>query len=150
MSKTKYLIFFLTINLLSLAIGSWLMNDGPRTDWYYNLNKAPWTPPGWVFGAAWTFIMICFSVYLADLFIAANTLKNRIIYGIQILLNVGWNYCFFNQHLVVFGLIILLGLNTVLCYFFFNAKGKNRFLLLPYMVWMCIATSLNLYILIYN
>ena len=44
------------------------MDNGPMTDWYINLNQAPWSPPGWVFGAAWTTIMICFSIYMAYLF----------------------------------------------------------------------------------
>ena len=64
----QLLIAFLFINFSGLAIGSWLMNNGPLTIWYQNLNQAPWTPPGWVFGFAWTSIMICFSIYLAYLF----------------------------------------------------------------------------------
>lgn len=153
MKRAKLIILFLVINFSCLAIGSWLMNNGPLTDWYMTLNKAPWTPPGWVFGVAWSLIMICFSVYLADLFLKSNNQKIKIAYGIQILLNVSWNYVFFNQHLVGLGLIVLLLLNVVLCYFFFNFKQetpKTRFLLLPYMLWMCIATSLNLYFLIHN
>lgn len=66
--KIKYLILFLLVNFGGLGFGSWLMNNGPMTSWYQNLNKAPWTPPGWVFGAAWTTIMVCFSVYLVFLF----------------------------------------------------------------------------------
>lgn len=37
-------------------------------DWYTSLNKAPWTPPGWVFGFAWTTIMILYSIYLSRVF----------------------------------------------------------------------------------
>lgn len=153
MKKAKLLVLFLVINLGCLAVGSWLMNRGPQDVWYTGLNKAPWTPLGWVFGTAWTFIMICFSVYLANLFTKTNNSTTKIAYGIQILLNVSWNYIFFNQHQVLFGLIVLLALNIVLCYFFFSLKKgleKSRLLLLPYMIWMCIATSLNLYILIHN
>ena len=43
--KFKYLILFLIINFGGLALGSWLMNNGPNSDWYLNLDKAPWTPP---------------------------------------------------------------------------------------------------------
>lgn len=153
MKKAKLVVLFLFINFGCLALGSWLMNRGPQDIWYTSLNKAPWTPPGWVFGTAWSFIMICFSVYLANLFIKTTHIKAKIAYGIQIILNVGWNYVFFNQHQILLGLIVLLLLNIVLCYFFFSLKNnaeKSRFLLLPYMIWMSIATSLNLYILIHN
>ena len=64
----KYVFIFLIINFGALAIGNWLMANGPQTQWYINLNKAPWTPPGWVFGAAWTSIILCFSIYMAYLY----------------------------------------------------------------------------------
>ena len=60
MKQVKLTILFLVINFGGLAVGNWLMGAGPTGDWYTNINKAPWTPPGWVFGASWTLIMICF------------------------------------------------------------------------------------------
>lgn len=152
MKQLKLTVLFLFINFGGLAIGSWLMNNGPTSSWYTNLNQAPWTPEGWVFGAAWTIIMICFSVYLGQLFVKQNRLKLIIIFCIHFILNVGWNYFFFNQHLILFGLIILILLTALICYYFFK-EGKApyyKYLLLPYMLWLCIATSLNLYILIHN
>tara|TARA_R110002073_G_scaffold306012_5_gene475217 strand:+ start:59256 stop:59720 length:465 start_codon:yes stop_codon:yes gene_type:complete len=152
-TKATYVIVFLIINFGGLAIGSWLMNNGPMSDWYLNLNKAPWTPPGWVFGAAWTTIMICFSVYLMDLFTKNYNKKKLALYIIQLLLNVSWNYVFFNQHQVSFALIIILSLTALIFYFFFTyykEQKKKSYLLLPYMVWLCIANSLNLYVLIHN
>ncbi len=54
-------IIFLVINFAALALGSIFTSAGVSSDWYTNLNQAPWTPPGWVFGAAWTSIMIFFA-----------------------------------------------------------------------------------------
>lgn len=153
MKQFKLTILFLIINFSGLAIGSWLMNNGPLAAWYTNLNQAPWTPPGFVFGIAWTFIMICFSIYLGHLFTKKMTTKLAIIFSIQFILNVSWNYVFFNQHLITFGLIILLLLTSLLFYYFLKISNKTsnyKFLLLPYILWLCIATSLNLYIVIYN
>lgn len=153
MNFLKWLLPFLLINFGGLAIGSWLMNNGPRTQWYINLNKAPWTPPGWVFGVAWTFIMICFSIYLAHLFTKTPSKKLKTVFIFQVVLNILWNYIFFNLHQVTIGLLCILGLTSVVFYFFFNFKTdpKNiKFLLLPYMIWLLIATSLNGYVLIYN
>jgi benzodiazapine receptor len=153
MKQVKLTLLFLVINFGGLAIGSWLMNDGPTTDWYTNLNQAPWSPPGWVFGVAWTLIMICFSIYLGDLFIRNYSLKLTFIFFIQFILNVSWNYFFFNQHLILFGFIVITLLTSLLFYYFFKLSKKTsnyKYLLLPYMIWLCIATSLNLYILIHN
>jgi benzodiazapine receptor len=146
-------MLFLFINFGGLAIGSWLMNSGPMTDWYLNLSKAPWTPPGWVFGAAWTSIMICFSIYLLYFFTKKYTRKKLLLFIIQVLLNVSWNYIFFNQQQVLFALIIITLLTALIFYLFLSylkEQKKVSYLLLPYMIWLCIATSLNLYILIHN
>lgn len=153
MKLATNILFFLIVNFGGLALGSWLMDNGPQSDWYTSLNQAPWTPPGWVFGVAWTTIMICFSVYLAFLFIKKDSLKLRLAFALQVVLNVIWNFVFFNQHLVALGLVIISALTVVIFTFFFsnlkNLKSKS-YLLLPYMVWLLIATSLNAYILINN
>jgi len=153
MKQLKLTVLFLIINFGGLAIGSWLMNNGPLTEWYISLNQAPWSPPGFVFGIAWTIIMICFSIYLGRLFIKSYNPKLIIIFSIQFILNVSWNYIFFNQHLILFGLITIILLTALICYYFFELSQKIRhykFLLLPYIIWLFIATSLNLYILIHN
>jgi benzodiazapine receptor len=129
------------------------MNNGPMTDWYTNLNQASWTPPGWVFGVAWTSIMICFSLYLGKLFTKDYRSKLIFVFLVQFILNVSWNYIFFNQRLVLFGLITIVLLTSLIFYYFFKLSKNTsyyKFLLLPYMIWLCIATSLNLYILIHN
>ncbi len=149
----KLTILFLIITFGGLAIGNWLMDVGPMGDWYKNINKAPWTPAGWVFGAAWTLIMICFSIYLGKLFTCDNTQKTRAVFLFQFVLNVSWNYIFFNQQWVLFGLITILLLTSLLFIYFFKLSSKvgtYKYFLLPYMVWLCIATSLNLYIKIHN
>ena len=60
MKFLKPFLIFLIINFAALGLGSWIMGAGAQSEWYSSLNQAPWTPPGWVFGAAWTIIMICF------------------------------------------------------------------------------------------
>lgn len=153
MKQLKLTLLFLVINFGGLAIGSWLMDNGPLSDWYVNLNKAPWTPPGIVFGLAWSTIMICFSIYLGKLFLVENTQKNKLLLSLQFILNVSWNFIVFSQHLVLLGLLNLIALTSVLFFYYFRTSkkmGNYKYLLLPYLVWLCIATSLSLYILVHN
>ncbi|WOD43736.1 TspO/MBR family protein [Hwangdonia lutea] len=153
MKLFKYINLFLIINFAALAIGSWLMDNGPQTSWYTSLNKAPWTPPGWVFGAAWTTIMVCFSIYMAFLYKLLASPKVIILFSIQFALNVVWNYVFFNQHLVALGLAVILALTLVVAFFLLSFRKELKLksvLILPYFIWLCIATSLNAYILFYN
>ena len=149
----KILILFLIINFGALAIGVWLMQNGPRTDWYLSLNKAPWTPPGWAFGFAWSVIMICYSIYMTNLILNLSNPKIKILFTAQFLLNIGWNYAFFNQHHILFGLIIIVLLTAVITIFLYDYRKFLSFktiFLLPYFLWLCVACSLNLYILLYN
>ena len=65
--RPSRLTLFLIVHFAALGLGSALMGTGPMGNWYQDLNKAPWTPPGWVFGAAWTLIMIFLSIAMAKL-----------------------------------------------------------------------------------
>ncbi|SDH30176.1 TspO and MBR related proteins [Winogradskyella thalassocola] len=130
------------------------MGDAITGEWYSNLNKAPWTPPGWVFGATWTLIMICFSVYLSYLFTIRNSKFVISIYTIAVVLNVSWNYLFFNQQLPNLALVNIILLTLVIMYFFItfgdDRLSRLKYLLLPYIIWLCIATSLNGYVVFNN
>ena len=153
MKILKYLIFFLVINFGALTIGGWLMNNGPLTAWYQNLNQAPWTPPSWAFGVAWTTIMICFSIYMAYLAKTVLDKKLVILFTIQFILNVVWNYFFFNQHLTILGLVCLIILTFVIGKFLLDYKNALKIkslLILPYFIWLIVAISLNAYIVLKN
>ena len=143
-----YTVLFLFINFSALGIGSYLMNSGPQSNWYLNLNKAPWTPPGWVFGVAWTTIMICFSIYLAYLVGLKLGIAFWLLFGIQFILNVSWNFVFFNQHAIGFGLVVIILLTLIVSYYLFNFRSDMKLktlLITPYFIWLLIATSLNAY-----
>ena len=153
MKLLKISIFFLVLNFSALAIGSWLMNNGPITNWYMNLNQAPWTPPCWVFGIAWTTIMICFSVYMAYLFMEIFNINLILLYLTQLGLNISWNYIFFNQHAIGLGLFCIIALTIIVTLFLINYRKLLQFkslLIVPYFLWLLIATSLNAYIYFYN
>ena len=157
----KLSVLFILINFSALALGSWLMNNGSSSFWYENLNRAPWEPQGWVFGVAWTSIMICFSIYLAFIVkelkinFSIYLFKNEFfkLYLFQLLLNISWNYLFFNKHLIEIALLDITLLTILMFYFLFKYFSKIKFkstLLLPYCIWLVIASLLNFYIVIYN
>ena len=145
------LILFLALNFGALALGGIFAGQGAVSDWYDGLQKAPWTPPGWVFGFAWTTIMICFSIFMSMAWEKINNKKKFVLlFSIQWILNVGWNPSFFYYHNVLFGIIIICSLTLLIAYLLMNyykTLGSLTFFLLPYLIWLCIATSLNGYIL---
>ena len=147
-------IVFLLLNFAALAIGGFFTGKGVPSDWYLELNKAPWTPPGWVFGFMWTLIMICFSLYMAYLWPTQSNKTLLIsLFAVQWFLNVGWNPAFFYAHQVLIGLIIISSLTllmTVFLVFFWKEIQLASLLILPYVLWLCIATSLNGYVYFNN
>ena len=148
------ILIFLLINFAALGVGGFFTGAGVSSSWYTELDKAPWTPPGWVFGAAWTTIMICFSFYMAFL-LKNNQNKSMIIglFSLQWILNVSWNPVFFYYQNVIFGLIVISALTLVVGFFlirFWGDIGAKSLLILPYFIWLIIATSLNAYILVMN
>jgi benzodiazapine receptor len=148
---SKFLVFglFFVLNFGALALGSLLMGSSPvENQWYVELKKAPWTPPGWVFGAAWTTIMLLFTIYLTIQ--EKGKLNNGwflALFTLQFLTNVLWNPIFFHFHWTFLGMIIifLLFISLVLMLFYFKPNSWKSILLLPYLVWLTIAFSLNAY-----
>ena len=144
----------MVLNFGALALGGLFTSKGVPSEWYASLVKAPWTPPGWVFGAAWTTIMICFSFYMAYLWPTTEN-KNLLIglFIVQWILNVSWNPAFFYLHQIATGLAIITSLTLLVGFFLFyywpQIKLKALFIL-PYFIWLLIATSLNGYIYFKN
>lgn len=152
--KAKLLIIFFVLNFLALGIGGKFTGVGVPSEWYQSLNKAPWTPLGWVFGAAWTVIMLCFSVYMANLYQLADNKKVVVLlFALQWVLNVGWNPLFFKFHAVLVALLVIVSLTILVGYFLFSFRSLLRYKALwvtPYFVWLLIATSLNAYVYFNN
>jgi translocator protein len=47
--------------LVVAVIGGIATSSGLR-DWYDDLDKAPWNPPAWVFGPAWTILYVVMAI----------------------------------------------------------------------------------------
>jgi len=145
------LVLFLILNFGALALGSYSMGEGPLGSWYTNLNKAPWTPPGWVFGASWTLIMICLSLFMNKA-VQVESLRNTIlwIYAVQLVFNIAWNPLFFDLHWMGWALVEIIVLVFIVGAMALIAKPhlpKVTWLLTPYVVWLSIAITLNAYAL---
>ena len=150
----KRFLLFLILNFGALALGGFFTGSGVASDWYQNMNQAPWTPPGWVFGAAWTTIMICFSFFMTY---AWEVSKDRsmllTLFTVQWILNVSWNPVFFYLREVLLGLIVISALTILVWYLLFKHRNELKaksLLMLPYGVWLAIATSLNAFIYLNN
>lgn len=148
------LVAFLLLNFGALALGSLFTSAGVSSAWYAEMAKAPWSPPGWVFGFAWTTIMICFSVYMAQVWKLSDQ-KKLVggLYSLQWILNVLWNPTFFYLQSPAAALCLIIGLTLLVGYMLYTYGPLVKFtsgLIVPYFLWLLIATSLNWYIVAHN
>ena len=151
-----YIIPFLIFSFLNfggLGIGQLWTGDGVTSEWYTTLNQAPWTPPGWVFGLAWTTIALTFSAFMSWSWVKRDN-EVLLFYPAALVLNILWNPVFFGLNWTLVGVLLLLLLSSII-YSMINFSKyihgwKVAWLLLPYFTWLMIATSLNLYITIMN
>ncbi|MFN3342715.1 MAG: TspO/MBR family protein [Flavobacteriales bacterium] len=149
---TRSLIVFLALNFFALFIGGFATSKGVR-EWYPSLQIAPWTPPGWFFGFAWTTIMVLLSIACAKVIPREKlfSLNEPIVrwYWIQLVLNIAWNYCFFWMRNPTLGLVelsLFYAALVVMSFYFAQTWKPSIWLLLPYLTWGLVALSLNAYI----
>lgn len=118
-------------------------------EWYESLRKPSWNPPNWAFPVVWTiiFIMIGTSGWLvwreAGWSGAALPL---VIYGVQLVLNFLWSALFFGMKRMdlAFYEVLLLWLSIALLIgLFYPISPLAAWLLVPYIVWVSIAATLN-------
>jgi tryptophan-rich sensory protein len=138
------------------AVGGMASTSGLR-DWYDGLDRAPWNPPGWVFGPAWTILYILMAV--AAWLVARTDLDQRSVqialalYAIQLALNLGWSLLFFGARAPGWALadiVVLCILVAVTAIAFHRIDPAAGWLLVPYLGWLLFATSLNVWVVLKN
>ena len=144
----KALVLFGVLNFMALAIGGLFTGPGVQSDWYAGLDQAPWIPPGATFGIAWTVVMISLSVFMSQNQ-PRHPRRFYLWYGIQWVLNVAWNPLFFSAQWTDLALLdLVLLLVAVLMMWRFCRRGG--WLLIPYVLWLIVATSLNTWVVLFN
>lgn len=125
--------------------------------WYASLSKPSWAPPNWLFGPIWTTLYILMGI---SLFLVWREGFNRrdvrfalLIFGAQLVLNLLWSIVFFSFH-SLFGSFILIMIlwiailaNIIAFYVISRPAGL---LLVPYIIWVSIASYLNYSVYLLN
>ena len=154
-SKTFVIIgWIIVFELISAAIG--FSTRFGMYPWYLYLNKSSLTPPGYVFSIVWP-LLYCSLAILGYLLYRKR--KNSVIdklfklYWVQMILNWLWSPIFFNLHLTGIALFILMLIVTITIYIILKLIKLNSnygYIILPYLLWVCFATYLNIVIVATN
>ena len=120
--------------------------------WYRTLAKPGWTPPGWLFGPVWGVLYLAMGVS-AWLVWRQRSSKNisrpLTLYVAQLALNGLWSWLFFGRQLIGMALVdlfLLVLLIAITITSFMKVSRPAGILLIPYLLWVCFATALNLQI----
>ena len=127
------------------------------TTWYQTLNKPVFSPPNYVFGPIWTtlYALMGISIFLILEKKIKNKEKNKLIYlfSLQLFLNFLWSIIFFGFHLPLLAFldIVFLWVSILLLIIrFWKISKPASYLLMPYLLWVSIASVLNAAIVILN
>jgi len=119
-------------------------------DWYASLNKPAWTPPDRVFGPVWSVLYLLMAISLWLVWQAGPPSGRGwpiTIFAAQLLLNAAWTSLFFvlQSPLAAFVDISLLWIAIVATVAAFGrVKPLAATLLMPYLLWVSLAWTLNL------
>jgi len=149
------LIALLAISFGVAALGS-IATAGNVDGWYASAEKAPWNPPNWLFGPAWTLLYTLMSVAAWLTWRRSGSLK---LYVIQLVLNAIWTPVFFGLYPVIgapalwIALVIIVALDVAVLLTmlsFWRTSKLAAWLLVPYWAWVLFATTLNAALAILN
>ncbi|MEP9349765.1 TspO/MBR family protein [Xanthobacter sp. KR7-225] len=125
--------------------------------WYQGLAKPAWTPPNQVFPIAWTTLYALMAVTLFRLWGRPPGTPGRkraiALFLAQLALNAVWSPVFFALHAPWPALVIVLALLVTLAMAMRAALAVDKvagWLLLPYLAWVCYASTLNAAIAVMN
>lgn len=115
-------------------------------EWYAELKKPFWFPPRWVFPVAWTTLYLVMSLAAMRVALLPGSGQAMAFWALQIALNTLWTPIFFGLHKMRTAMVVmvLLWLSVAATtWAFFQLDLISGLLFVPYLVWVTIASALN-------
>jgi len=155
MNRTKLLICIAACQLVGF-VGSFFTRPAIPA-WYAGLQKPSFAPPNWLFGPMWIslYLLMAIAAYLVwQKGLAVEGARAAlVIFILQLLLNALWSPAFFGLRSPLAGAVViaLLWLAIVLTIIlFWKVSRPAALLLLPYILWVTLASALNISIYLLN
>jgi tryptophan-rich sensory protein len=145
LKSTLSLVGWLAVSFGTGWIGSQFRPDA----WYESLAKPAWNPPNAVFGPVWSVLYALMGVAAWLVWRRAGFKEASAALGlfvVQLVLNGLWSYLFFGLHrvdLAFLEILVLWALILIVGVLFWREVWLAGALMLPYLVWVGIASVLN-------
>lgn len=136
----------LLVVVYAVGSGRWVAT---ASSWYQSLTQPPWQPPPPVFGLAWSYNFLALAVVGIVLSLQSTTSKVvwfLAIFAVSIAAALAWAYLFYGPHELTWAAIALTACALVTMPMFAIAWSHQWWLgalLLPYQLWLIVASSLS-------
>lgn len=154
--KTLKLFGAIIICQLAGVLGTFAVSPAIG-DWYTTIQKPLWTPASWVFGPVWITLYTLMGIALYIVWMQKEKgmkIKKAVsVFAGQLILNSLWSVIFFgfnNITLALVEILILLGFIVWTMVEFKKISKTAFYLLIPYILWVCVATALTFNIWLLN
>ncbi|CAH0553955.1 unnamed protein product [Brassicogethes aeneus] len=137
-------------NLGGIA-GGFITRKQIKSKWYDSLKRPDWRPPNWAFGPVWT-SLYCSMGYASYMVFRDGGGFNGpakiplMVYGTNLAFNWAWTPIFFGAHklkLALYEIQLINATAVASAYLFYKINPKAGYIMVPYMVWLGLATALN-------
>lgn len=146
------LVGWLIVTFIAATIGAIASVDAG--DFYSQLEKPSWAPPGWLFGPVWTVLYLLMGVAAWLVWRESDNLNASLrrihaaltVFVMQLILNALWSWLFFAWHLGGWAFVdivvlwIFIGFTLV---GFLRVNKLAALLMAPYLLWVLFAAILN-------
>lgn len=144
------IIWIVVLIVIGGVIGS--LTKPEISTWYSTLNRAPLTPPNYVFPVAWAILYGIIGACGWAIW-REQSIKFKTLYVTQLILNWSWTPLFFHYHLTGIALVVLGAIDilvgALICFIYPKIRMVSL-LMIPYLLWILFASYLNFYIWWYN
>lgn len=131
----------------AIGAGLWVSNN---STWYLGLYRPTWQPPDWVFGLIWPYNFLALGI--SSIVIARTLSKTLVIiwivlFAVSVLTALIWSYLFYVPHNLTNAALALITtaiLTLPITFLTFKASVNFGLALLPYQLWIVVASSLAL------
>jgi len=150
MNRSLSLILFVVLVVGGGLVLGFLTTPG---EWYGQLVKPAFNPPGWIFGPVWTVLYVIVAVAGWRVWQRDGCGWPMKLWWAQLVLNFLWTPIFFGTHQISLALVVILLLLAVIIAFIATAGKRDRvaaLLFAPYAAWVAFASLLNASLLVLN
>jgi translocator protein len=141
-------VFWVLVCFVVAGLGG-LVTASRIPNWYAELAKPAWTPPGWIFGPIWTLLYFLMAVAAWLVWRQAGASGARLplgLFALQLALNCLWSVLFFGLQApgaAAVEIVVLWTAIALTLLAFWRRSQWAGLLLSPYLLWVTFAAALN-------